>query len=155
MSDRDVVHHNKANCEAVVLLTKNELSNLKDITSKLIDSTNTGLIDSDGMFEQLKAIAVSMGSDPNSLNPKSGIKLNSGNIGEILDMLPYKSKVTSLTEDDWNSFGPDEQNRIIEELESKLKYYQDCNDDADKWVNLNDDGDSAESVYPIPLDLLP
>ena len=155
MSDRDLVHHNKANCEAVVLLTKNELSNLKDITSKLIDSTNTGLIDSDGMFEQLKAIAVSMGSDPNSLNPKSGIKLNSGNIGEILDMLPYKSKVTSLTEDDWNSFGPDEQNRIIEELESKLKYYQDCNDDADKWVNLNDDGDSAESVYPIPLDLLP
>lgn len=51
--------------------------------------------------------------------------------------------------------GPDEQNQTVEDLENKLRYYQQCNDDATRWVKLNKDEDSSESVYPIPLEVLP
>jgi serine/threonine-protein kinase PpkA len=51
--------------------------------------------------------------------------------------------------------GPDEQNQVIADLENKLNYYQQFNDDAARWIKLNKDEDASESVYPVPLEVLP
>ena len=101
-------------------------------------------------------VSVSMGRDPNSISKESTLKLGElGLLGEYLDDLPYKSKLQELDEDTWSSMGPDEQNQTVEDLENKLRYYQQCNDDATRWVKLNKDEDSSEAVYPIPLEVLP
>lgn len=155
IADRDLTKHQIATSTPVVLLTKNELSSLKEITTKVMEAANQGIVSSEDMFNSLKEIAVSMGSDPATINASSGIKLNQGSIGEILEMLPYKSVIQGLDLDSWNSMGPDEQNRIIEDLENKIAYYQKCNDDSDRWIKLNPNEDISEAVYPIPLELLP
>ncbi|MGN0909370.1 MAG: serine/threonine protein kinase, partial [Succinivibrio sp.] len=156
ISDRDLKSHNKISAEPVVLLTKSQLSDLKDITQRVLDSANKGLLDADQMFSQLRSIAASMGRDPQSLKQADSLKLGQmGLFGEYLDDLPYKSRLQELDEETWMSMGPDEQNRAIEDLEQKLTYYQKCNDDASKWIKLADDAQASESVYPVSLEALP
>ncbi len=156
ISDRDLKAHNKISAEPVVLLTKSELSDLKDITSRVLESANKGLLDADQMFSQLRSIAVSMGRDPAALKKADALKLGQmGLFGEYLDDLPYKSRLQELDEQTWMSMGPDEQNRAIEDLEQKLRYYQKCNDDASKWIKLADDAQASEAVYPVQLEALP
>lgn len=156
IADRDLISHGQATSTPVVLLTKGELSSLKDVTSKILDSANQGILEPEDMFNQLRSVAVSMGRDPNSISKESTLKLGElGLLGEYLDDLPYKSKLQELDEDTWSSMGPDEQNQTVEDLENKLRYYQQCNDDATRWVKLNKDEDSSEAVYPIPLEVLP
>ncbi|MGN0901754.1 MAG: serine/threonine protein kinase, partial [Succinivibrio sp.] len=156
IADRDLVNHNLATSTPVVLLTKDELSALRDVTKKILDSANAGLLQSDDMFSQLRSVAVSLGRDPSSVASDKTLKLGElGLLGEYLEGLPYKSRIQDLDEESWNSMGPDEQNRTIEDLENKLNYYQQCNDDASRWIKLNKDGDSGEAVYPVPLEILP
>jgi serine/threonine-protein kinase PpkA len=156
ISDRDLKDHNKISAEPVVLLTKSQLSDLKEITQRVLESANKGLLDADQMFSQLRSIAASMGRDPASLKQADSLKLGElGLFGEYLDDLPYKSRLQELDEQTWMSMGPDEQNRAIEDLEQKLTYYQKCNDDASKWIKLADDAQASESVYPVQLEALP
>ncbi len=156
MADRDLMLHQTPNSTPVVLLTKNELSGLKDVTSQILENAKTGLLDSDTMFSQLRSLAASMGRDPSALTDSTSLKIDEmGILGEYLDDLPYKSRIQDLDEDTWNSMGADEQNQTIEDLENKLKYYQVCNDDTDRWISLNDKADKSEAVYPVPLDILP
>lgn len=156
ISDRDLKSHNKISAEPVVLLTKSQLSDLKEITQRVLESANKGLLDADQMFSQLRSIAASMGRDPAGLKQADSLKLGQlGLFGEYLDDLPYKSRLQELDEQTWMSMGPDEQNRAIEDLEQKLNYYQKCNDDASKWIKLADDAQASESVYPVALEALP
>ncbi|MCR5537275.1 MAG: VWA domain-containing protein [Succinivibrio sp.] len=156
IADRDLVNHRLPTATPVVLLTKLQLSDLKDLTRHILDAANQGLLNPEDMFSQLRSLAVSMGRDPNQLSDNQVLKLGElGLLGEYLEGLPYKSRLQSLDEETWSSMGPDEQNQTIEDLERKLQYYQLCHDDTDRWVSLNDKADPAESVYPIPLEELP
>lgn len=156
ISDRDLVLHNKPVAEPVVLLTKLQLSDLKDLTRNILDSANRGILSPEDMFAQLRSLAVSMGRDPAGLQDGTTLKISSmGLLGEYLEGLPYRSRLQDLDEETWSSMGPDEQNQTIEDLENKLTYYQKCNDDTDRWVNLTPDADASESVYPVKLELLP
>ncbi|MDY6321702.1 MAG: vWA domain-containing protein [Succinivibrio sp.] len=156
VSDRDLADHQKISATPVVLLTKSQLSDLKEVTSRVLEAANKGILSPDDMFSQLRSVAASMGRDPNALKQDKTLKLGQmGLLGEYLDDLPYKSRLQELDEETWSSMGPDEQNRAIEDLENKLVYYQQCNDDTDRWVKLAPDADAAESVYPIQLEALP
>ena len=97
-----------------------------------------------------------MGRDPGSLGSANSMKLGElGLLGEYLEDLPYKSRIQELDEQTWANMGPDEQNQTISDLESKLNYYQQCNDDAARWIKLNPAEDASMAVYPIPLEVLP
>ncbi|MGN1394096.1 MAG: vWA domain-containing protein [Succinivibrionaceae bacterium] len=156
IADKDLLLHNKPVAEPVVLLTKMQLSDLRDVTAKILDAASQGILSSDNMFSQLKSIAASLGRNPDSLGQSKSVKLAElGLLGEYLDGLPYKTRIQELDEDSWSAMGPDEQNRLIEDLENKLNYYQVCNDDVDRWVVLTEGSDVSEAVYPIPLEALP
>lgn|SRR5574344_80046 len=156
ISDRDLVNHGVPTSTPVVLLTKNELSSLKDVTKGILNAANDGMLQPEDMFNQLRSIASSLGRDPSSISQDKTKKLGQmGLLGEYLDDLPYKSRIQELDEDTWSSMGPDEQNQVIADLENKLNYYQQFNDDAARWIKLNKDEDASESVYPVPLEVLP
>ena len=158
LSSRDLTKRTKASVVPVVMLTKNELATLAQITQETLEAESTGVLDSEGMFVQLQDIASKLGRDPNQLASaatQNRTPSSEGVIGEYLDGLPYKSEVAELTRESWESMGPDEQSRMIERLEEKLLYYKKCNENNDLWVKLNPQDDDAQAVFPVNLDALP
>lgn len=154
LSDRDIVDHNKITCTPIVLVNKNQLSDLYTLVDGVLQSGIAGQLSSDDMFAQLQALAAQMGRDPNQLNSSKTIS-ELGITSELLDDLPYKSRIAQLSPDDWYNLGAQEQETIIRALENSLKYLQHCSSDNDRWFKLNENADDSEAVYPVPLDALP
>ena len=156
IADRDLIHTTQPTATPVVLLNKAQLSDLHDLVRKIIEAANQGVISPDAMFDQLKAIALSMGKDPNQLRDSSSLKIGSFDLlGEYLDDLPYRSEIANIDESYWQTMSAQEQDNLIKSLESKLNYYQLYHDDTTRWVRLADDADESEAVYPVPLEALP
>lgn len=154
MYDRDVENHNTAVCTPVVLVNRNQLSDLYTLVNGVLESGIAGQLSSDDMFSQLKALAAQMGRDPNQLSKSKSIG-EMGIMGELLDDLPYKSMIANLSPEDWYNLGSQEQERIVRALENSLNYIQHCSGDNDRFIKLNVDADTSDEVYPIPLDALP
>ncbi|MFQ1007476.1 serine/threonine protein kinase [Gilliamella apicola] len=156
IADKDFVKPTIPTAEPRILLTKSQLSDLSDIVSKIANAANDGLISADDMFSQLRSVAAAMGQDPNKLKSESVIKIaDLGLLGEYLDNIPYKSDVTGLDQDTWKSMSGLEQEKFIRNLNSKVRYYQKCNADVDRWISLAEGSDPRDNVYPIPLEMLP
>lgn len=154
MLDRDVEEHNKVVATPIVLVNRNQLSDLYTLVKGVLEAGIAGQLSSDAMFSQLQALAAQMGRDPNQLSKSKTIG-EEGIMGELLDDLPYKSRIASLTPDDWYNMGAQEQDNIIRTLEASLNYISRCSSDNDRFIKLNDKADASEEVYPIPLDALP
>ncbi|MDF7666631.1 VWA domain-containing protein [Orbaceae bacterium ESL0727] len=156
IADKDFAKPTIPTAEPRILLTKSQLSDLSDVVSKIANAANDGLISSDDMFSQLRSVAAAMGQDPSKLKSDSATKIaDLGLLGEYLDNIPYKSDVTSLDEATWKSMSGLEQEKFIRNLHSKIRYYQKCNADVDRWISLTEGSDARENVYPIPLEMLP
>ena len=156
IADKDFVKPTIPTAEPRILLTKSQLSDLSDIVSKIANAANDGLISADDMFSQLRSVAAAMGQDPNKLKSDSVTKIaDLGLLGEYLDNIPYKSDVTSLDQDTWKSMSGLEQEKFIRNLNSKVRYYQKCNADVDRWISLAEGSDPRDNVYPISLEMLP
>ncbi|MWP49205.1 vWA domain-containing protein [Gilliamella sp. Lep-s21] len=156
IADKDFVKPTIPTAEPRILLTKSQLSDLSDIVSKIANAANDGLISADDMFSQLRSVAAAMGQDPSKLKSDSVTKIaDLGLLGEYLDNIPYKSDVTGLDKDTWKSMSGLEQEKFIRNLNSKIRYYQKCNADVDRWISLAEGSDPRENVYPIPLEMLP
>lgn len=155
ISDRDFVRQDVPTTEVRVLMTKSQLSDLSDVVKQIADAANEGLISPSDMFERLRAVAATMGKDPNQLKDKTIKVADMGLMAEYLDGLPYLSEVLSLDEETWKGMEGLEQEKFIRRLNTKLKYYQRYNADADRWVSLAPGSDAREHVYPVPLEALP
>ena len=112
MAERDVVDHNKVVCTPIVLVNRNQLSDLYTLVKGVLESGIAGQLSSDAMFAQLQALAAQMGRDPNQLNKSSSIA-EMGIMGELLDDLPYKSRIASYSPEDWYNLGSQEQDNIL------------------------------------------
>ena len=154
MAERDVVDHNKVVCTPIVLVNRNQLSDLYTLVKGVLESGIAGQLSSDAMFAQLQALAAQMGRDPNQLNKSTSIA-EMGIMGELLDDLPYKSRIASYSPEDWYNLGSQEQDNIVRALENSLTYLQHCSSDNDRFIKLNEEANASEEVYPIPLDALP
>ena len=156
IADRDLVKQNTPTTGVRVLLTKQELSNLSDVTRKVLEAANKGLISSVDMFASLRSIAAVMSNDPTMVNQKNTTGLaKAGALGEFLEGLPYHSEVLNLDEATWSAWGPKQQEQFIQGLSNKLRHYQRFNADVDRWVALSPGADARENVFPVPLEMLP
>ena len=155
ISDRDFVRQDVPTTDVRVLLTKSQLSDLSEVVKQIADAANEGLISPGDMFERLRSVAATMGKDPNQIKDKSIKVGDMGLMAEYLDGLPYLSEVLGLDEDTWKGMEGLEQEKFIRRLNTKLKYYQRYNADADRWVSLAQGSDPRDHVYPVPLEALP
>ncbi|MDF7679327.1 VWA domain-containing protein [Enterobacteriaceae bacterium ESL0689] len=156
ISDRDLIKQNIPVTDVRVLLTKGQLSDLSDVISQILQAANEGIISPTKMFDQLRAVAATMGADPNQLKQKDQAKIGDlGVLGEYLADLPYRSDVLNLDEDTWKSWDGLSQEKFIRTLSTKLRYYQKYNADVDRWVPLAKDSDARDRVYPVPLEMMP
>jgi serine/threonine-protein kinase PpkA len=156
IADRDPIKQNVPTTDVRVLLTKSQLSDLSDVLKKILDAANEGLISPSEMFERLRSVAATMGTDPNQLKQNGTAKLSElGVMGEYLDDLPYHSEVLNLDEDTWKSWDGLAQEKFIRTLATKLRHYQVYNADVDRWVSLAKGSDARDNVYPVPLEMMP
>lgn len=156
IADRDPIKQNVPTTDVRVLLTKSQLSDLSDVLKKILEAANEGLISPSEMFERLRSVAATMGTDPNQLKQNGTAKLSElGVMGEYLDDLPYHSEVLNLDEDTWKSWDGLAQEKFIRTLATKLRHYQVYNADVDRWVSLAEGSDARDNVYPVPLEMMP
>lgn len=156
VSDRDLVKQNIPTTDVRVLLTKAQLSDLSDIMREILNAANEGLISPSEMFNRLRSVAATMGTDPNQLQQKDSTKLAElGVMGEYLEDLPYQSEVLNLDEETWKGWDGLAQEKFIRNVSTKLRHYQRYNADVDRWVKLTATADAREDVYPVPLEMMP
>lgn len=156
ISDRDLIQQQIPTTSVRILLTKSQLSDLRDVLQKVMLAANDGLIAPSDMFAQLRSIAATMNTDPNQLFDESNSKLAElGIMGEYLEDLPYQSEVLSLDEDTWINWDALAQERFIRTIHTKLNHYREYNSDTDHWVKLAPDSDARDDVYPVPLEMMP
>ena len=74
---------------------------------------------------------------------------------DFLKGLPYKSRLMEMNNELWESWGPDEQNAFLSNLEAKINAYAAIHDDTSQWISLNEGDDPNDYVAPILLDLMP
>lgn len=140
-----------------LLITKSELSDLQQALQIIVDKAEENVIDPDKFFAQVLAAAADMSRRPDQISRRGGESLaESAAIAEYIEDLPYKSRIMSVTEDDWVRLSISEQQTIVNELHEKIERYRRYNEATDAWVDYLGQGGGAEArVYPIRLDDLP
>lgn len=142
------------NVEVAVLLTKNQLSDLHDQVSSIIDNAErTKKTDSTDFFHGILSASARMARDPNL--PTQGKTLSElGALGEFLDGLPYRSEVMLLKEEDWYRKSVGEQTAFINRLKSKIARYEEYDRDRSNWESFGMSS-AGDWVYRVPLNMLP
>lgn len=156
IADRDFAKPDLATTDVRVLLNKNQLSDLKQAVTGIVDAGQAAQLTPDDFFKRLRSAAAVLGRDPNQMNRPDALKLGDlGLLGEYLDDLPYKSKVMSIDQPTWSRWSIGEQQAFLDELERKLRLYQLYHDDTARWIALDEGGNVADAVFPVPLEALP
>ncbi|KAA5603912.1 VWA domain-containing protein [Roseospira marina] len=140
--------------EPRVLLTRNQLNDLKTTIDRLTTLARTNRLRPAEFFGRLQSVAGNMVRDPERI-AQGQIESLGDVVGEYLDDLPYESEIMGLTERDFLSMGPVGQLNLLRNLESKLELYRRFDGNADLWVALAPDEPEGEKVYPVPLTALP
>ena len=150
--DRDPANPRIACLDVRVLLTRNQLSDLRDTLDQIVKAGVTGAIEPDKFFVSLRTAFLAAARDPSRLTRLDRI----GNVlGEYLDGLPYQSQIMDITEADWMAMGAIAQRSVLNDVESKLKLYQEYASQTDLWVDLSGTRSTGEAMYPVPIDALP
>ena len=157
LSDRDFAQPERATTEVRVLLTKNQLSDMAEVVTTVLDAgEKSQQTSSADFFDLIRSAAAHLARDPAALHdPKVNNLGQLGLLGEYLQDLPYQSEVLSLSRDDWVAWSLSQQEELLDSLRRKLRLYQMYNEDVDRWVALAPGADPGETVYPVPLEALP
>lgn len=157
VADRDVANPDTVALEVRVLLTRNQLSDLSEALKAIIYAGEVGQISPESFFDEIRSAAAALARDPDKVRRTDVRNLaETGLLSEYLEGLPYRSKVMNVTRDLWLSWSIGEQQAFLDEIEAKIRLYQQFNADVDRWTVLaGRAGDGGEAVYPVPLDALP
>jgi len=159
MVDRDFSDPQKSAVEVRVLLTRDQLSDLKSIMQQVLELAEEGVLTPSGFLNDLKSLAASVSRDPasvaGSVSAENGNLADLGYMREYIDDLPYTGEVMNLSLASWEEWSAKEQIEFMNRLESKINYYQALHDHTDLWVTPGGGPVNGNSVFPIVLELLP
>ncbi len=160
--DRDFRNPERAAVDVRVLLTRDQLSDLHDVLAAVLERAEEGMLSPETFFDELQRLAATMTRDPSQLGTITATTVGQGttlgNLGfmrEYIEDLPYTSEVMGLSLDDWQSWSTKQQVAFVTRLEDKLDYYRALHDHTDLWVSLDNGPISGDSVFPVPLGVLP
>ena len=120
----------------------------------MIKAGETNVVSGEDFFTSLQAASAVVARDPDKIENATDIA-GLGLVPDFLSNLPYKSRLMEMNSEVWESWGPDEQNDFLNNLESKIKAYASIHDDTSMWIPLNPGDDTDDYVAPILLDLMP
>ena len=154
--DRDFKDPKRSSIEVRVLMSRDQLSDLRNGLQQALDLAEEGVLSPRNFINELKSMAARLSRDPKTVGEDAGLSLAElGYLNEYVEDLPYVSEVTGLSLADWEEWPAERQVDFVSRLESKISYYQALHDHTDLWVSLDGGAVSGESVFPVPLDMLP
>ncbi len=151
-TDRDLVDPNRANVEVRVLLTRDQLSDLRSALRLVIEQANAGRLQPQTVFANIRAAALAAARDPRRIG---NLERLGAAFGEYLDGLPYRSQVMELPERGWLELQSGGQRELLNALEAKLRLYEEYAATPSLWTQLGSGNDPGSAVFPVPLDQLP
>lgn len=157
LSDRDLSDPRTAALEARLMLSKNQLSTMRDVLKALVESfegSRAARMDAGALFAQLRSAVALMSRDPNRVVDAEFRTLGDA-LGEYLEDLPYTSEVMGLDEASWAAAGGIRQREIVDGLKSKLALYERYHNEPGLWTDLYPGAPPGEAVFAMPLDALP
>lgn len=152
--DKDLITPAMQSMEVRLLVSKNQLDSLKTVLDEIMAAGLRGQISSEKFFDALQATSAAAARDPEKIKNASRLA-DTGLVPEFLDGLPYKSQLMDMSNELWEAMGVDGQEAFLDQLDARVKTYQEIHDSPDLWVELNKGDDPDEFVYPISLELLP
>jgi hypothetical protein len=159
MVDRDFIHPERSAVDVRVLLTRDQLSDLKNVMQQVLDLAEEGVLSPKNFIDDLKSLAATVSRDPSAVaGSTSGAGTNLAEMGymrEYIEDLPYTGEVMNLTLESWEEWSAKVQIEFMQRLESKINYYQALHDHTDLWVTPGGGPVNGSSVFPVALDLLP
>lgn len=160
--DHDIRNPEKQTLDVLVLLTRDQLSELHDILQRVLQTAEEGLLSPDNFLNELKSLAATIARDPEKLGETTATTAGAGSsladmgfMREYIEGLPYTGEVMNLSLADWETWPAREQIAFIQRLEDKIQYYRALHDHTDLWVSLDGGPIDGDSVFPIPLEMLP
>jgi hypothetical protein len=160
--DRDFHDPARSTLDIRVLLTRDQLSDLNDVLTQVLEAAEDGLLSPQNFLSELKSLAATATRDPEQLGATTTTTAGAGTsladlgyMREYIEDLPYTGEVMGLSLDDWQSWSTQQQIAFLHSLEEKVGYYRALHDHTDLWVSLDGGPVSGDSVYPIELNLLP
>lgn len=142
--------------EPAVLLTKSQLSNLYKQLKLLLAGSEEAFLNGDtDLFAQISSAAAQMSRDPNqfSLHPDRNLVQN-GLLDEVLEDLPYKSTIGTMTRQDWEAMSTGQRDAFIKRIKSLLARYEAYDRDGTHWESFGS-ANPGDWVYRVPLGMLP
>ncbi len=161
ISDTDLADPGLRTVEVRVLMTRDQLSDLRDLVAAVIDTAQTdldGATSTAAFYDRLASIAATFERDPEATGRRRAPELAQRDLLlEYLAGLPYKSDVLDLKKSDWTSWGLQRQADFVDRLRKKVLLYSRYYADTFGWVDIaqTDNPHHREAVYPIPLKDLP
>lgn len=159
MVDRDFLNPARSAVDVRVLLTRDQLSDLKYVMQQVLELAEEGVLSPQSFIDDLKSLAATVSRDPSSVaGSTSGAGANLAELGymrEYIEDLPYTGEVMNLTLESWEEWSAKVQIEFMHRLESKINYYQALHDHTDLWVTPGGGPVNGNSVFPVALDLLP
>ena len=159
MVDRDFIKPERSAVDVRVLLTRDQLSDLKNVMQQVLELAEEGVLSPKGFINDLKSLAATVSRDPSSVaGSTSGAGANLADMGymrEYIEDLPYTGEVMNLTLESWEEWSAKVQIEFMHRLESKINYYQALHDHTDLWVTPGGGPVNGNSVFPVALELLP
>ena len=159
MVDRDFINPELSSVEVRVLLTRDQLSDLKHVMQQVLELAEEGVLSPQNFIDDLKSLAATVSRDPSSVGGSTseagGNLADMGYMREYIEDLPYTGEVMGLTLETWEEWSAKVQIEFMHRLESKINYYQALHDHTDLWVTPGGGSVNGNSVFPVALDLLP
>ncbi|MFT5506376.1 MAG: serine/threonine-protein kinase PpkA [Gammaproteobacteria bacterium] len=159
MIDKDYANPERSAVDVRVLLTRDQLSDLKDVMQQVLELAEEGVLSPQNFINDLKSLAATVSRDPSAVassTSEGGVNLaEMGYMREYIEDLPYTGEVMNLTLETWEEWSAKTQIEFMHRLESKINYYQALHDHTDLWVTPGGGAVNGNSVFPVALDLLP
>ena len=160
--DRDFRDPERATLDVRVLLSRDQLSDLSDVLTQVLEAAEDGLLSPQNFLSELQSLAATATRDPERLGATTKTTAGTGNsladlgfMREYIEDLPYTGEVMGLSLDDWQSWSTRQQIAFLNRLEEKVGYYRALHDHTDLWVSLDGGPVDGDSVYPVELEQLP
>ena len=159
MVDRDFINPERSSVEVRVLLTRDQLSDLKYVMQQVLELAEEGVLSPQNFIDDLKSLAATVSRDPSSVGGSTseagGNLADMGYMREYIEDLPYTGEVMGLTLETLEEWSAKVQIEFMHRLESKINYYQALHDHTDLWVTPGGGSVNGNSVFPVALELLP
>ncbi len=134
-----------------VLLSRNQLSDLRDSVRVILEAQRAARLAPDEFFGRVRAAAAATFRDPRRM---AEFQRLGGTFGEFLADLPYQSQVAEITPEVWRDMPAGERSALANRLERLLRLYEELNA-LPLWTSFDGGRNPNEAVYPVRIDDLP